>query len=134
MKLTAKQTEKLLKEARDRMAEAVEADRENRGRAMDDLEKLVGRQWPDNIRNEREVAGKPCLTFNRLPQFTRQVTGDIRRMNPAIKVSASDNQATDEVAEIYEGLIRHIEQRSDGGGMRHWLFPTGHGMGKRGQL
>lgn len=106
-------TDDLVKLARDRMSEAVDADRENRARAQDDTEKLVGQQWPDKIRNEREADGKPCLVFNRLPQFVRQVTGDIRRMNPAIKVSASDNAATEEVAEIYEGLIRHIEQRSD---------------------
>lgn len=97
----------------ERMKEAVEADRENRARDMDDLQKLIGEQWPDNIRQEREAENKPCLTINRLPQFVRQVTGDIRRMNPALKVSASDNKATDDVAEIYEGLIRHIEQRSD---------------------
>lgn len=103
----------ILETARARMAEAVDADRDNRNRAMDDLQKLTGQQWPDKIRNEREADGKPCLTMNRLPQFVRQVTGDIRRMNPGIKVGPSDNVATEETAEIYEGLVRHIEQRSD---------------------
>ena len=110
---TGKASADIVKAARDRMAEAVEADRENRARDMDDLEKLIGRQWPDKIRQQREADGKPCLTINRLPQFVRQVTGDIRRMNPALRVSPTDNKASEEVAEIYEGLIRHIEQRSD---------------------
>lgn len=106
--------DQIIKLARTRMAEAIEADRENRARDKDDLDKLTGRgHWPDNIRQDREAAGKPCLTINRYPQFVRQVTGDIRRMNPAVKVSPSDNQASEEVAEIYEGMIRHIEQRSD---------------------
>ena len=105
--------DKILQTARDRMVEAVEADRENRGRDMDDLQKLSGQHWPDKIRNERESEGKPCLTLNRLPQFVRQVTGDIRRLNPAIKVTPSDNSASKDVAEIMEGLIRQIEQRSD---------------------
>lgn len=103
----------IIKLAKERMCEAVEADRGNRARDMDDLQKLTGEQWPEIIRRQREADGKPCITVNRLPQFVRQVTGDIRKMNPAIKVSPSDNAATEDVAEIYEGLIRHIEQRSD---------------------
>lgn len=104
----------LFARAPQRRVEAVEADRENRSRALDDLQHITGKgQWPEKIRAEREAAGKPCITINRLPQFVRQVTGDIRKMNPAIKVMASDNKATEDVAQIYEGLIRHIEQRSD---------------------
>ena len=105
--------EDILEAARTRMEEAIDADRENRGRDMDDLQKLTGQHWPDEIRRQREAENKPCITINRLPQFVRQVTGDIRKMNPAIKVSPSDNEGTEDVAEIYEGLIRHIEQRSD---------------------
>ncbi|MEP5804319.1 MAG: portal protein [Roseobacter sp.] len=105
--------EDLLKMARDRMAEAVDADQENRLEQMDDLEKLVGDQWPNEIRTEREADQKPCLTINRLPQFVRQVTGDIRRMNPAINVTPADGKARKETAEVIEGLIRHIEYRSD---------------------
>lgn len=103
----------LLKLARTRMAEAIEADRENRLEEMDDLEKLVGKHWPEDIRREREAENKPCLTMNRLPQFVRQVTGDIRRMNPAIKVIPADRGASKEVADIYEGLIRQIEYASN---------------------
>lgn len=103
----------LLKLARERMSEAVDADQENRLEQMDDLEKLVGDQWPNEIRTEREADQKPCLTINRLPQFVRQVTGDIRRMNPAINVTPADGEAKKETAEVIEGLIRHIEYRSD---------------------
>jgi hypothetical protein len=103
----------LLKLARTRMAEAIEADRDNRLEEMDDLEKLVGKHWPEDIRREREAENKPCLTMNRLPQFVRQVTGDIRRMNPAIKVIPADRGASKEVADIYEGLIRQIEYASN---------------------
>ena len=106
-------TDELLELARTRMDEAVEADRQNRLEELDDLEKLVGKQWPEAVRRERETEGKPILTFNRLPQFVRQVTGDIRRMNPAIKVLPADDDATQEIAELYEGLIRQIEYASD---------------------
>lgn len=105
--------EDILELARTRMAEAVNADRDNRLEDMDDLKKLTGDQWPEEIRAEREAELKPCLTLNRLPQFVRQVTGDIRRMNPAINIIPADNDASEDVAELIEGLIRHIEYRSD---------------------
>ncbi len=103
----------LLATARKRLAEAADADRENRREDMDDLEKLVGRQWPEEIRREREADNKPVLTMNRLPQFVRQVTGDIRRMNPAIKVLPASDDADDETAELIEDLVRQIEYASD---------------------
>ena len=103
----------LLELARKRMADAVSADRENRENGMDDLAKLTGDQWPDDIRSAREAEGKPCLTINRLPQFVRQVTGDIRRLNPAINVTPADSNSDEDTAEIIEGLIRQIEYRSD---------------------
>src|SRR6056297_1091391 len=104
----------IVETARQRMSEAVDADRENRAHELDDLQKISGlNHWPEDIRREREADGKPCLVFNRFPQFVRQVTGDIRRMNPSIKVVAGDDDATDEVAEIFDGMIRQIEYASD---------------------
>lgn len=96
-----------------RMEEAVEAERGNREEALDDLENLAGRQWPEAIKDEREDANRPCLTVNRLPQFVRQVTGDLRNMNPAINVIPGDDKTSEDDAEIVEGLIRHIQYRSD---------------------
>ena len=103
----------IISTARTRMGEAVEFDRQNREDALDDMEYISGRQWPEEIKNAREESGKPVITVNRLPQFVRQVTGDIRRLNPAIKVFAGDNNATEEVAETIAGLIRAIEYASD---------------------
>ena len=99
--------------ARSRMEESVDADRENREEALDDLDNIVGDQWPDEIRTEREQDGRPCLTINRLPQFLRQVTGDLRKMNPAINVIAADSSASPEIAEVVEGLVRHIQHACD---------------------
>ncbi len=105
--------DELLKITRERMAEAYEADLPNRDRDLDDRKFVIGDQWPEHVRRERENEGKPCLTINGLPQYLRQVTGQIRQLNPAIKVSPADGSATPEVAEIIEGLTRHIESHSD---------------------
>lgn len=110
-----------MRQVRERMQDAIDHDRDNRDEALDDFENLVGAgQWPDDVRQEREAEGRPCLTINRLPQFVRQVTGDIRRMNPAIKMLAADNEATEEVAEIYEGLTRDIQSASDASSVYEW--------------
>lgn len=101
----------LLSRARTRMSEAVDADSDNREAALDDLRFISGKQWPDKILLERQ--DRPTPTINRLPRFVRQVTGDIRKLNPAIKVLPADSAATPDVAEINAGLIRHIEAKSD---------------------
>ena len=105
--------EDILKAARDRMTEAVSFDRENREAALSDLEFLSGKHWPDKVKTEREAENRPCLTINRLPQFVRGVTGDIRRMNPAINVQAADSDASGDVADVIEGMVRHIEYSSN---------------------
>ena len=103
----------MIAKARDRMSEAIEADRENREEALDDLQNTAGKQWPEAIAAAREGANRPVLTINRLPQFVRQVTGDLRNMNPAINISPGDGDASSETAEIIEGLVRQIQYKSD---------------------
>jgi len=109
------QPDDILEAARERMDRAINADLDNRSEALDDLRILSGlEQWPEQTRLEREAGGRPCLTINQLPQFLRKVTGDLRQMNPAIKVSPADRAASPDVADIIEGIVRHIEYRSDG--------------------
>lgn len=103
----------ILKAARDRMSDAVSGDEGNREAALDDLKFLSGEQWPETVLQEYEADGRPALTINRLPRFVRQVTGDIRKLNPAVKVLAADSAASDDVADVFAGLIRQIEQECD---------------------
>jgi hypothetical protein len=59
------------------------------------------------------INARPCLTINKLPQHVRQVTNDQRQNRPAGKVIPVDSQADPEMAEIFEGMVRHIEYISD---------------------
>jgi len=88
-------------------------DRDNIDAAYADLAFLAGEQWDEDIRQQRISDSRPVLTFNRMGQFVRQVTGDMRQMRPSIKVVPVDDGADDEIAEIRSGLIRYIELRSD---------------------
>lgn len=64
----------ILEEARAAFQLAADAEAENRREALDDLRfARLGEQWPERVRRERELEGRPCLTINRLPTFIRQV-------------------------------------------------------------
>jgi len=108
-----KKHDDILKAARERMSEAQEGDRDNRLEMKSDLKFITGDHWEESVKEGREAEGRPCLTINRLPQFVRGVTGDIRRMNPAINIIPGDGDSSQEVAEVYEGLIRQIEYSND---------------------
>ena len=103
----------IIKLANARMNEAYTAEQPHRDRAEDDLRNVIGDQWPEGERMERESEGRPCLTVNILAQNVRQVTGQVRSLNPAIKVTAADSAANKDTAEVIEGMIRHIENKSD---------------------
>lgn len=110
---TTNKDEALLKEIRDFVDEAIRADSDNRSNAVADLEFLVGDQWPAEIKRQRQLENRPCLTFNRLPTFLHQVTNDQRQNKPGIKAHPVDGGADVKKAEIIQGVIRHIEYASN---------------------
>ena len=101
----------ILETALKRFNLAEEAEREIRKEALEDLKFLAGDHWTDEARKAR--ANRPKLTINRLPQFCRQITNDARQNRPAIRVSPVDDGSDVETADIYQGLVRHIEARSN---------------------
>lgn len=124
--------EDILAKAVKRYEEAVDADRDNREHAIDDLRFLTvtgDGHWPEEVRRQREDEGKPCITINRLPQYLRQVTGDIRRVNPAIKIVPADGEASTEMAEIKGGMIRQIEAASSAASIYEGAAESAAGCG-----
>ncbi len=106
--------DEIIRDAREAFELVANAEAENRREALDDLRfARLGEQWPDRIRRERDLDGRPCLTINRLPAFIRQVVNDARQNKPAMVVHPVDSQADPATAEVFNGLIRHIEQSSD---------------------
>lgn len=89
-----------------------DADRPNRDRMISDMEFLAGEQWDEADRLARSDDNKPTHTINRLPQFVRQVVGDIRQTTPSITVKPSGSGSDEETAEIINGLVRQIVNRS----------------------
>lgn len=103
-----------LKDALDEFDLCVETEAENRANALENLRfAKLGDQWPEAIRKQRELEGRPCLTINKQNAFIRQVVNDGRQNKPAIKVLPADDEADPATAEVINGLIRNIETTSD---------------------
>lgn len=105
--------EEIIEHAKKRFKLAEEAWSEIRAEALEDYRFRSGDQWPTELKHQREMDKRPCLTINRLPQFIQQLTNDQRQNRPAIKVSPVDDLADPETAKVFQGLIRHIEYNSD---------------------
>jgi len=105
-------SEQIVKDSREALEAAWNHDKENREAAATDLAFLAGDQWPEQVRREREAEGRPMLTINRLPQFLRQVTNDIRQADIAIKAAPVDDNSDPKLAKIFNGLIRQIQYQS----------------------
>ena len=104
----------ILSEALEEFQLSEDAESENRKQWLDDMKfARLGEQWPDGVKRQRELEGRPCLTINRLPAMVRQVLNDARQNKPSIKIHPVDSGATRETAEILNGLIRNIEYTSD---------------------
>jgi len=109
---------------RSRMTMAVGALGVSREAELDDLRFMAGSadnnyQWPNDVLSSRgssqgmTINARPCLTINKLPQHVRQVTNEQRQNRPTGKVIPADDNADVEVAEVFNGMMRHIEYLSD---------------------
>jgi hypothetical protein len=100
---------KFMELARRRFRLALEVWGPQRELAREDMKFRLGEQWPENVKAQRELDNRPCITINRVPQFIRQVTNDERQNRPSIHITPRSEKADPKTAEILEGLIRSIE-------------------------
>jgi hypothetical protein len=117
-------SEDILTAARSRMTMAISAYSQTRESELDDLRFYAGSpdnqwQWPADVLQTRgavqgqTINARPCLTINKLPQHVKQITNEQRMNRPGIKVIPADDKADVDVADVYNGVIRHIEYISD---------------------
>ena len=116
-------TDKVLDLARTRFKIAIDAESENRGKELDDIKFLAASpddhwQWPTEVYKSRTQSGqeggaRPCLTINKLPQHHRQVTNEQRMNRPQIRVQPVDDKGDPEVADVLNGIARHIQVASE---------------------
>ena len=116
--------EEMLSTMRQRLNVAIAALSDSREDELDDLRFYAGSpdnqwQWPSDVLATRgavqgqTINARPTLTINKLPQHVHQVTNDQRQNRPSGKVIPADDKADVEVAEIFNGVVRHIQYISD---------------------
>jgi hypothetical protein len=132
----------VLERAKKRWTRCVEWERDQRKLFLDDIRFLFGDpdnnyQWPDQVRYQRNLDGRPMLTVNKTHTHWLMVVNDGKQNKPSVKVHPVGNGATYESAQVYEGIIRHIEYISNaqtaydrasefqvGGGVGYWRLIT----------
>ena len=92
---------------------ANDADTMNRQEALEDLKFVNGDQWPVELQNSRNLESRPVLTINKLDGYCRQVVNQMRQQRPRVRVHGVNSQADAKVAEVIQGVIRHIEVNSN---------------------
>lgn len=90
-----------------------EAESSNRQEALQDLKFSAGDQWPVEIQNSRNIEARPCLTINKIDAYIRQVCNQQRQQRPRIKVHPVNDEGDLKIAEVIEGITRHIEVNSN---------------------
>lgn len=105
----------VLDQAKEDFKRASDAESSQRKIAQECLEfGILGEQWPEEVKKQRESEGRPCLTINRLPSFLKQVTNDARMNRPAINVKPEGEGSNQVTARIQTDLIRNIWNSSQG--------------------
>ncbi len=110
--------EEVVTEAKDRFQHAAKWEHSARNYFLDDIkfanaDAYNGYQWPNDIRRNRDVDERPCLTINKVRQHNLQIINDCKKNKPEIKIRPTGNGATAESAEAIQALMRHIEYRSN---------------------
>jgi hypothetical protein len=119
----------------------IDADRENRKRDEADRKFFKGEQWS---KDEKRTAGRITLRINRLPQFVKQVTGEMRQNKPAIRVLPKE-EGNEEAGQGLFGdhpphrkpvrRAPHLQQGGGAGGhRRHRLVSHPHRLSGRYEL
>ena len=99
--------------AQERFRTIMDAEATVRQRMLEDLKFRASEQWPDHVKSMREQDNRPCLTVNRMPAFIRQVTNNQRVSKPAVAVRPTGDDGDQEIAEVLQGIVQHIETKSD---------------------
>jgi hypothetical protein len=123
--LPDRKKEEFLHVARKRYRTAAEAEEEFRREAVEDWRFRDGEgQWDESVKQQRLRERRPCLTINRMPSFIRQVSNEQKQNRPAIAAAPAGNGADEEMADIRQGLFRHVEVASHADTARDIAFDS----------
>ncbi len=104
--------EEIWEEARDRLQIAIDAYGDNRKRAKAAMLFREGDQWDHDVITTASE-DSPELTINLTDAYVRRVVNNIKQQRPRGKCHPVGDGADIELAEIINGIGRHVEVRSE---------------------
>lgn len=114
---TAERTDKqILDQAKHRFQIVSDANAAERDLQKDDARFADEDQWEPEIRRARESAvngARPVLTVDKINQYISQIVNDLRQNKPSIKVKPIDDDADVDTAQVFQSIIRRIEDNSN---------------------
>jgi len=107
----------IVREAKQRFQRCQSWESVPRSRWIDDVKFAEGDsfnqyQWPNQIRRQRDVDERPCLTVNKVRQHNLKIINENKKNKPSIKLRATGGGATADSARVYNSIVRHIEYTS----------------------
>lgn len=110
--------EKIIREAKERFERCESWEAETRRRFVEDLKFANADpdnnwQWDNTILNGRRTQSKPCLTINKTRQHNLQITNDAKQNKPGVNIRPVGDDASYDAAQVFEGIVRHIEYQSN---------------------
>lgn len=107
--------EKIILQAQECLKDFKDREFDNIDRAEEAIRFRSGEQWPDEIKRERENqpgGAKPVPVLDKTNQYVRQIVNEERQNRAAIRIRPVDDKGDKKVAEVFTGIIRHIEDAS----------------------
>ena len=119
---------KIIAEAKQRFKRCVDFEAVSRQRALDDLMFVCadpdnGWQWPTDAWSSRQTDNdKVTLTLNKTRVHCLQIENEALKNKASVNIRPTGNGATYEAAQVYEGVVRHIEYISGAQGAYKTAF------------
>lgn len=108
----------ILRESRKRFNRCVDWEKSARALFESDIEFAEGDsdnlfQWPEAVRTRMQDNDRALLTINKTKQHCLDIINDARQSRVAIKIRATGGGASAESAQVFAGVVRHIEYISN---------------------
>jgi hypothetical protein len=126
-------------EARDRFKVAAEAEEPQRRSTLAAKKFLVGDQWDEAIKLQRQGAialqgqpaapPRPCFVLDCVSEPHQQIVNAISASDFAVKIAPHDGDGSDQTAEVLQGLIRQIQNDSRTEDAMTWAGSDAAGAG-----
>ena len=96
-------------------------------------------QWEPAVKARRRLNTQPMVTINKTHTHWLHVVNNLKANKPSVTVHPTNDEATYEAAQVFEGLVRHTEYISNakvaydmaaesqvGGGIGYWIVTTAY--------